>query len=232
MTSSSTLEEERIKRVYAGRDFASRYSWFSDPHLFMMQDRERAVLQTLRKHYVTDLSECRILEIGCGQGQWLGDFLKWGASPDKLMGIDLIAERIAAARARLPVAVKLEVGSAASLADPDESRDIVVQSTVLSSVLDLELRKEIARELLRVTKRGGLILWYDLFINNPRNPDVRGIKLAEIRDLFPDCEIDLSRVTLAPPLARAVVPYSRLLAELLQLIPWLRTHFCGVIRRR
>ena len=198
----------------------------------MMQDRERAVLDGLRRHGHADLADCRILEIGCGYGQWLGDFLKWGASPRNLMGVDLIADRIAAASERLPAAVKLEVGNATSLKVPDQSCDIVVQSTVLSSVLDPDIRKDIARELLRVTKRGGLVVWYDFFVNNPRNPDVRGIKRDEIEKLFPNCEIDVRRITLAPPLTRRVVPHSRLLAEILQLIPWLRTHFCGVIRRK
>jgi ubiquinone/menaquinone biosynthesis C-methylase UbiE len=232
MTSPDVFEEERIRRVYAGRGFADRYSWFNGSHLFMMQGRERTVLELFREHHVTDLSQCRILEIGCGHGQWLGDFLKWGAHPAKLMGIDLIPERIEWARERLPASVRLEVGSAAALDVADQSCDIVVQSTVLSSVLDQALRKEIARELLRATKPGGLILWYDFFVNNPRNPDVRGIKLGEIANLFPNCDIDVRRVTLAPPLTRAVVPHSRLLAEVLQVIPWLRTHFCGVIRRK
>ena len=232
MVNASQAEEERIRHVYAHRPASDRYSWFNTAHLFMMQDRERAVLRILRRHGVMDLASQRILEIGCGHGQWLGDFLKWGASADRLMGVDLIAERIAAARERLPAPVRLEVGSATSLEVPDESCDIVVQSTVLSSVLDGRLRREIASELVRVLRRGGLILWYDFFVDNPRNPDVRGLKLAEIRSLFPDCQVDLTRVTLAPPLARAVVPRSRLVGELLLALPWLRTHFCGVIRKR
>jgi ubiquinone/menaquinone biosynthesis C-methylase UbiE len=231
MASSSPAEEERIRRVYALRPVSDRYSWFSAAHLFMMQDRERVALRCLHRHGVTDLASQRILEVGCGHGQWLGDFLKWGASADNLTGIDLIPERIAAARARLPASVRLEVGSAAALDVPDESFDIVLQSTVLSSVLDAGIRGDIASELRRVVRRGGLILWYDFFVNNPRNRDVRGLKLAEIRGLFPDCQVDLRRVTLAPPLARAVVPRSRLLAELLLTLPWLRTHYCGVVRR-
>jgi ubiquinone/menaquinone biosynthesis C-methylase UbiE len=232
MTSGTEPEEERIRLVYSHRQGGARYSWFSDSHLFMMQDRERAVLRMLRKHGITDLAGCRVLEIGCGHGQWLGEFLKWGASAEDLQGIDLMPDRIEVARHRLPPSVRLAVGSAASLALPDESCDIVLQSTVLSSVLDADLRSSIAREMLRVTKRQGVMLWYDFFVDNPRNSDVRGLKRAEIRRLFPECELDLVRVTLAPPLARAVVPRSRLLAELLQLVPLLRTHYCGVIRRK
>ena len=37
-------------------------------------------------------------------------------------------------------------------------------------------------------------------MDNPRNPNVRGIRADEIRALFPRCDISLRRVTLAPPI--------------------------------
>ena len=33
-------------------------------------------------------------------------------------------------------------------------------------------------------------------MNNPKNPDVRGVKLHEIQRLFPYCEIRMHRITL------------------------------------
>ena len=53
-----------------------------------------------------------------------------------------------------------------------DSFDFVFQSTVFTSILDSEVRKEVAGEMLRVLKPGGVILWYDFHVNNPRNPDV------------------------------------------------------------
>jgi hypothetical protein len=47
------------------------------------------------------------------------------------------------------------------------------------------------------------VLWYDFTYNNPRNPDVRGVPLARVRQLFPQSRVTARRVTLAPPLARA-----------------------------
>ena len=54
---------------------------------------------------------------------------------------------------------------------------------------------------------------------------------AEIGRLFPECDVRLRSVTLAPPLARRVVPLSRASGVLLESIPLLRTHFFGVIRK-
>jgi hypothetical protein len=84
----------------------------------------------------------------------------------------------------------------------------------------------------RVLKPDGLILWYDFHINNPRNPDVKGVKLREIQELFSNCEIRMKRITLAPPIARRVATYSWLLCYCLSRIPWLCSHYIGVIRKK
>jgi len=107
----------------------------------------------------------------------------------------------------------------------------VLQSTVFTSVLDSNTKKRIASEMLRVLKRNGLILWYDYHMNNPKNSDVRGVKIREIKRLFPDCDIRLQRITLAPPIARLLAPYSWLLCYFLSRIPWLCSHYIGVIRK-
>jgi len=85
--------------------------------------------------------------------------------------------------------------------------------------------------MVRVTKPGGIILWYDLRFNNPWNPNVRGIEAAEIRSLFPGCNVRLERLTLAPPLARHIVPISYPIALMIEQLPFLRTHYLGVIRK-
>lgn len=93
------------------------------------------------------------------------------------------------------------------------------------------MKQQIASEMLLVVKSDGLIVWYDYHVNNPWNPDVRGVKKKEIRRLFPDCRIELRRITLAPPLARWLAPRSWLLAQLLERIPILCTHYIGIIQK-
>ena len=131
----------------------------------------------------------------------------------------------------MPQAVTIRCGNATELGFPDGVFDLVVQSTVFTSVLDSRVKQRIASEMLRVVKKEGLILWYDFLVSNPRNPDVRGLKKREIYQLFPDCCIELQRITLAPPLVRFVAPYSWMACYLLERIPWLCTHYLGAIRR-
>ena len=77
---------------------------------------------------------------------------------------------------------------------------------------------------MRVLTRTGMIVWYDFWLN-PTNPQTRGIRLGEIRRLFPDCRLDVRCVTLAPPIARRVVPLSWTLALVLENLRALNSHY-------
>jgi ubiquinone/menaquinone biosynthesis C-methylase UbiE len=228
---SSEVEEDRIRAAYARRQVGSRYSLFNPGHLFMMQDRERHVLAMLQRHGCTPLSTKKILEVGCGTGYWFHEFLKWGACPENLTGVDLLPDRVTEARHSLPETVTVLCGSATRLEFLDASFDLVLQSTVFTSILDPAVKEQVAGEMLRVLKPDGVILWYDYHLNNPSNPDVCGVKKREVSQLFPGCEIHLQRITLAPPLSRALAPYSWLFCHLLSKIPILCTHYFGVIRK-
>jgi len=229
---SSQIEEARIRAAYAKRQKDdARYSYFSMGHLFLMQEREQRLLTLLKRNGLAPLHTKKILEIGCGTGYWLREFIKWGARPENITGLDLLVDRVTEARYLCPETVKIVYGNAAELAFPDATFDLVVQSTVFTSVLDAIMKQQMASEMLRVVKDDGLILWYDYHVNNPWNPDVRGIKRREIAQLFPGCRIKLQRVTLVPPLVRLLAPYSWLACYMLGKIPWLCTHYLGLISK-
>jgi hypothetical protein len=102
---------------------------------------------------------------------------------------------------------------------------------MFSSILDQGVRRVVADELGRVVRRGGVVLWYDLRVNNPRNPEVRRLGRHEIAGLFPGWHLTLERVTLAPPIARTLAGRADVTARLLAAVPWLRTHYLGVLRK-
>jgi ubiquinone/menaquinone biosynthesis C-methylase UbiE len=229
---SVRAEEARIRTAYAKREEAdARYSWFSAGYQFMTQQRERRLLALLRRYDCENLAPKKILDVGCGTGQWLCDFIKWGAWPENLTGIDLLPGRVSRARQLCPATVRIQCASAAELPFSDARFDLVLQATVFTSILDSDLKRRVANEMMRVVKPEGLILWYDYHVNNPWNHDVRGVKRGEINRLFPSCRIELWRTTLAPPLARWIAPRSWLLACLLGKIPLLCTHYLGVIQK-
>ena len=229
---SSHIEEARIRAAYAKRQKDdARYSSFSMGNLFLMQERERRLLTLLKRNHLAPLQTKKILEVGCGTGYWLREFIKWGARPENITGIDLLVDRVAEARYVCPEAVNIVYGNAVALAFPDATFDLVVQSTVFTSVLNAMMKQQMASEMLRVVKDDGFILWYDYHVNNPWNPDVRGVKRREISQLFPGCHLNLQRITLVPPLVRLLAPYSWLACYMLGKIPWLCTHYLGLISK-
>jgi ubiquinone/menaquinone biosynthesis C-methylase UbiE len=225
-------EEARIRAAYARREEDDpRYSWFSPGQRFILQQRERRLLALLQRFGFAALESKTILEVGCGTGQWLRDFVKWGARPENVSGIDLLAERVSRAQRLCAPAVSIYCASAAQLPFANERFDLVLQSTVFTSILDRDLKQRIAAEMMRVLKVDGLILWYDYHVNNPWNSDVRGVNRGEIARLFPGCRIELERTTLVPPLTRLLAPYSYMACYLLEKISPLCTHYLGVIRK-
>ncbi len=171
------------------------------------------------------------LEVGYGSLGWLGELVNWGLRESDLHGIQLDPVRSRRAREILPGA-DLRCGDASQLPWADESFQLVVVSTVFTSILDQVVRKAVAVEITRVLAKGGALLWYDFAVNNPRNPNVRKVDRSELRGLFPDLHGSIRTATLAPPLARRVVARSWVAATLLEALPPLRTHLVAVLVKK
>lgn len=223
----------RLRAEYAERaanvDKSELYSLFNPAQLFAVQQRQRAVLKCLRRNGFYPLKGRRILELGCGSGGVLLEALSFGATAEHVHGADLLLDRVQAAGRTIP-SVALSCADGQSLPYASASFDLAMQFTVFSSVLDDEVKANMARELLRVTRPGGMILWYDFWLN-PANPQTRGIRPAEIRRLFTDCHYTFERITLAPPLARRLVPVSWGLSLLLEGVKVFNTHYLVAIRK-
>jgi SAM-dependent methyltransferase len=228
---SGSEEQARLEAAYAKRTPDDPRYTLSDPAFRLAyEEREREVLRIFRTELQAPLSAQRILDVGCGNGAWLGDLVRWGADPAKVVGVDPLPARVERARQNAPSGVRVELANGTALPFADAAFDLAILSTVVSSIADGEVAMAVAREARRVLRPGGLILWYDFFVGNPRNRDVRGVTRGEIEHLFPGALIRLHRITLAPPLARIVAPRSLALAKLLGAIPLLRTHYLGSIR--
>lgn len=224
-------ERARVRAAYARRaEDDARYSWYEPAHQLAVQGIERALLDALRRELDVPLGRARFVEVGCGRGAWLQRLVSWGATPARVHGVELLEDRLMEARARTPPGVTLTCASAAALPIADSSIDVALQVTAFSSMLDVALRAAAAAELRRVVRPGGLVLWYDLRVDNPRNPDVRGIGRAELRALFPGWVVRARARTLAPPLARPLARRAWWLAVLLSRVPLLCTHCLAVAR--
>ncbi|WP_428419995.1 class I SAM-dependent methyltransferase [Methylibium sp.] len=227
MTLPADGEARAVTERYARRDpqaDAQRYSLFDAAALQAHQERLRAVLALWRRQGWTGLQGRDLLEVGCGMGGNLLDLLRLGADPARLAGIELQGARAAAARRVLPPTVRVIEGDATAAELPAESQDAVLAFTVFSSVLDEAAQKRLAHAMWHWVRPGGGVMCYDFAVDNPYNPDVRGVPVARLRALFPQARAEVRRVTLAPPIARAAARlHPRLPAWLNALAP-LRTH--------
>jgi SAM-dependent methyltransferase len=107
------------------------------------------------------LEGVEILDVGCGLGRHLRQFIDLGAQPGGLHGIDLREPLLARARELSPnIDFKLTNGCEIPFAD--EYFGLVTQHVVFSSIGSLGIREELAREMVRVLKPGGYIYWWDM----------------------------------------------------------------------
>ena len=219
-----TDETQAVAQRYARRSGLDRYSFLQADVWQSVQERQRALLRLFVRLGLTDLARLRLLEVGCGAGGNLLELLRLGFAPERLTGAELLPERLAQARAVLPQALALWGGDASTLDIAPASQDIVFQSTVFSSLLDDAFQQRLADSMWRWVAPGGGVLWYDFTVNNPRNRDVRGVPLARVRQLFPEAVLTARKLTLAPPIARAVCRLSPALYPVFHALPLLRTH--------
>jgi ubiquinone/menaquinone biosynthesis C-methylase UbiE len=226
-----TAESQAVAERYARRRVADpRYSILNPDVWMTLQERQRAVLRRFAAQGL-DLPGVRLLEVGCGEGGNLLELMRMGFVPERLIGAELIEARFDVARSRLPQALQLHLGDAVAMDLPNASQDIVFVSTVFSSILDASTQQALAAAMWRWLRPGGAVLWYDFTVDNPRNPDVRGVPRARLAELFPEGQLRAQRVTLAPPIARRVCRLHPALYTVFNTIPLLRTHLLAWITK-
>ncbi len=221
------IEDDEARAVaerYARRPASDRYSMLRPDVWQTVHERQRAMLVLFARLGWNDVSALRLLEVGCGSGGNLLELLRLGFAPANLVGVELLPQRYRQAREVLPAALRLVEGDALRLEMPAQSFDIVFVSTVFSSLLDDAYQQSLADAMWRWAKPRGGVLCYDFTVHNPRNPDVRGVPVSRLRALFPHARLQAQRVTLAPPIARAVTRLHPALYRVFNAVPMLRTH--------
>lgn len=223
MSTNDHAEVDRIRARYARRAERALEGVGDGPLRSNMVrgrvEKERALAAAFRP--LAPLAHRRLLDVGCGEGYELLNFIIFGFWPEHLVGVELLPDAVATARKVVPPDVRIIEADAATVDFEPASFDVVYQSTVFTSILSDAYAASLAERLWSWVRPGGIVLWYDFIYDNPRNPDVRGYPLKKIRALFPQAAMRVQRLTLAPPIARRVPDA---LQGLLGAVPLLRTH--------
>lgn len=241
-------ELARIEAAYEHRTAGgvdSVYRFSNPGYALYMQLLEWALLEALRGSPV-DLERARVLDVGSGTGYFAHRLVDFGAQA--VTGVDLMSGRVEEAQRRYP-GLPFVCANAAELPFPDGQFEIVCQFTLLSSVLDIDLRTAIAAEMWRVTAPGGIVVSFDI----RRAPaPLRGLRWlarrrsgapaswvkastptvavpsAELERLFPGAALRYRSVGLAFELC-ATAALSEAIPRALAAIPPLREHGLGIL---
>jgi SAM-dependent methyltransferase len=130
-----------------------------------------------------DRRTARVLDVGCGTGSSLLSLIRLGFHPQNLSGIDLEQDRIDEAL-RLAPNVDFRCGDARQLSYPDATFDLVLESTMFVLMTDEVFARDIAREMIRVTRPGGHIMLIDWRYGKPGNSTYVGVSKTRIASLF------------------------------------------------
>jgi SAM-dependent methyltransferase len=220
-------ELENIRKRYerrAAEGSSERYDALDPAEFMAAQEKGRAFVRWIQSSDLAPLHSKRLFEVGCGTGTDLLEFIQLGFTPTNIAAYELLEERARTARERLPATVTVRVGDATEADFPASSFDIVYQSTVFTSILDEALQQRLAARMWELVKPGGGVLWCDFIYNNPSNPDVRGVPLARVRQLFPQGELRSWRIGLAPPISRRLTRIHPALYTVANVFPFVRTH--------
>lgn len=227
-------EKNRIEQVYANRakqaQFADVYGPFAQYNTYMLARQDILVGKALRKHHKLPLADKRILDVGCGKGHGLIKLVMHGAKSTQLTGIDLIEPRIAEARQKHP-AIAFHMGSAHQLPYAANQFDIIMQITTFSSIIDRNLHQQIASEMTRVLRPGGIILWLDLAAKS-KDPNLIPITQQDLSALFPSLILTQVKPTrLIYGLSRRLLPISWEVVGVLERISMLCTALFATMQK-
>lgn len=179
--------------------------------LFQLLAAESSVVRAMWKIHHDPMS-AKVLDVGCGSGQSTLQLLKLKYRPKNIVGIDISESRLKEAR-ELSSAILFIHGDATRMGFPDDSFDLVFESTLFVTLTDDSVRRDIAAEMVRVCRPGGYIVLVDWWRNRLRANEYKALNRSELRTLFlangQVVHLGFFRGALVPPVGRFLSAHAR-----------------------
>ena len=135
------MEEEinRIKDVYKDRSINPKidYNPVLPQNTYFVISREKMLAKLLNKYFNSDLSNTQLLDVGFGSGNDILNLIRFGIDIKNVHGVEILPERYNRVKEIL-VNADLKLIEGFTLPYEDNSIDLLMQSTVFSSILDFE----------------------------------------------------------------------------------------------
>lgn len=221
------LDRDELSRTYGryeSSEIRQRWSQENPGNRFLLSERLDAQASILGRLGLVG-RPIDVLDIGCGGSTRLPAELV----AERRIGIDLLFERLVGAVAASPLdAVACADGT--RLPFPDASFDLVILSTVLSSIPAVEVRAQLCRDAVRVLRPAGSAVVYDMRLPNPSNSAIGPVSRRELAGYFSGLSAETRSITLVPQLARRLGDRAQLY-RLLAGVPVLRSHRLSVFTK-
>lgn len=222
---------DRYKKRESSFDLNEYYSPIGVGNILVSQERDRAYAEILREHFKNHSPKSiRVLEIGCGYGHNLQALIRLGVHPKNIVAVELIPERVELAKSLLPQDTHIFEGDALSYDFQNNEFDIVLLSTVFSSILCQDTKTKLAQKCLSLLAPKGGILFYDFFWTRKGSDYIKPISIKEIKSLFKGTLVYKKRITLYYSLAFRLGQISPILTGVLNKISFLKTHWIVLIK--
>lgn len=224
-------ELDKLKQVYNERkSLKIDYSFVLPQNYYLVSSREKIFISSLLKYFGTDYSDLKVLDLGFGSGNDIFNLIKAGFKVENISGVEVIEERFQYVKSIIPNA-DLKLNNGFNIPFEDNKFDLIIQSTVFSSILNPESRAKLANEMIRVLKPKGKVFFYDIRFNNPWNKNVVKMDKDEINRIFKNEVKRFNAVTLNPILVRKIASGSIILCELLEKVPFFCSHYYTIIEK-
>jgi ubiquinone/menaquinone biosynthesis C-methylase UbiE len=112
-----------------------------------------------------DLSQKKILDIGCGYGGWTRFFAELTGKIDSIYGVDLSTNRIEKARSFNPN-IKYRVGDMINMIFDGQTFDIITAIDALSHLNTEEQINSSLKNIHNLLNEDGFFIWYDISSKN------------------------------------------------------------------
>lgn len=172
--------------------------------LFQILASEVSLVKAIRR-IKDDPKNSLILDVGCGNGANVFQFLRLNYQIENITGIDINDERLSIAQKIYPNADFI-LEDASKMQFEDNTFDLVYESTMFSTLPDDSLCRAIADEMIRVCKVGGYILLIDWRIPKPNNPNYNALTKKKLTSFFKVGSatkfIAVEKGALVPPVGR------------------------------
>ena len=196
---------------YYDQHTADRNDLLGNPEVaFQIFAFDRANIRALQRMQL-DRESARILDVGCGDGAGLVQFLRLGFRQEQMSGIDIDAGRIERARKTLPAA-EFKCESADAMSYANGVFDIVLESTMFVLLPSEEMARGIAKEMVRVTRPGGYLMLIDWRYSKPGSDVYKAMSKKRVSELFDvggaTALVAREKGALVPPIGRALSKYA------------------------